>query len=135
MSGLYFDRGRRVLVVRFGSVMSEETVTALRGAVRSFVAAAGRCRLVVDFSAVETASVPGHFIAEIAQRGPIVTEDMRIFVAPRPELFGLSRMYEMQQTETADVTRVVRTMAAALEALGIESLALEPVSDPPGGAR
>ena len=129
---LLVDRARRVIVVRFGAALTVESLTAMRAAVRRFVETEKGYRAIVDLTAVEAANVPGHFIAELARSGPIVTGEMRILVAPKPEVFGLSRMYELHQYSTADQTLVLRTMAEAYEALGVESLDLEEIDA--GGA-
>jgi hypothetical protein len=129
---LLVDRARRVIVVRFGAALTTESLTAMRAAVRRFVETEKGYRAIVDLTAVEAANVPGHFIAELARSGPIVKGEMRILVAPKPEVFGLSRMYELHQYSTADQTLVLRTLAEAYEALGVESLDLEEIDA--GGA-
>jgi hypothetical protein len=73
------------------------------------------------------ADVPGHFIADLARSGPVVVGEMRVLVAPRPEIFGLSRMYELHQISTADNTRVVHTIEDAYDALGVRALDLAAV--------
>jgi hypothetical protein len=124
---LLFDRARRVIVVRFGPSLTEPTLTAMRTAVRDFIAREPGCRAIVDFTAVEEAKIPGHFVAELARSGPIVKGEMRVLVAPKPEIFGLSRMYELHQHTTADHTRVVRTLAEARALLGVDALELEEI--------
>jgi hypothetical protein len=125
---LLFDRARRVIVVRFGASITEQALTGMRTAVRDFIAHEGRCRAIVDFTAVEEAKVPGHFVAQLAESGPIVKDEVRILVAPRPEVFGLSRMYELHQPTTADHTLVFRTLAEAYAALGVETLDLAEIA-------
>jgi hypothetical protein len=128
------DRAQRVLLVRFGQTMTTESLTAMRAAVRRFAETEKGYRAIVDFSAVTVANVPGHFIADLARSGPIIKNEMRILVAPKPEIFGLSRMYELHQFSTADNTLVVRTLAEALEALGVEALDLVPMAKGPDAA-
>jgi hypothetical protein len=129
---LFFDPGQRVLLVRFGKLLSAETLAAMRAAVRRFVAAQGECRAIVDFSAVEEATLPGRVVADAARSGPIIVSEMRVLVAPKPEIFGLSRMYELHQISTADNTLVVAALEEAYAALGIRALDLAPVEDTPG---
>lgn len=129
---LFFDRAQRVLVVRFGAAMTGPSLNAMRADVKRFVAAHGHCRTILDFTAVETADVPGHFVADLARSSPIVVGEMRVLVAPKPEIFGLSRMYELHQISTAGNTLVVRTIADAHEALGLRALDLAPVESEPG---
>jgi hypothetical protein len=101
----------------------------MRAAVKRFVAVEGHCPAIVDFTAVEVADIPGHFIADLARSGPVVLGAMRILVAPRPEVFGLSRMYELHQYATAERTLVLRTMEEACTALGVDTLDLVPVDE------
>lgn len=125
---LLVDRAQHVLVVRFGRTMTAEALTAMRTAARRFAETEKGYRAIVDFSAVEAANVPGHFIADLARSGPIIKDEMRILVAPKPEIFGLSRMYELRQFSTTENTLVVRTLAEAYEALGVNSLDLAPIA-------
>jgi ABC-type transporter Mla MlaB component len=124
---LLFDRKQRVLVTRLTGAMTEESLTAMRAAARRFVTKEGACRAIVDLSGVERADVSGRFIAAIAESGPIIVREMRVIVAPAPEVFGLSRMYELHQFSTADNTLVVHTLAEAHAALGVRTLELAPV--------
>lgn len=124
---LLFDRKQKVLVARRTGALTEESLSAMRAAARRFVTREGACRAIVDLSAVGRADVSGRFIAAIAESGPIIAREMRMIVAPSPEVFGLSRMYELHQFSTADNTLVVHTLAEAHAALGLRTLELEPV--------
>jgi ABC-type transporter Mla MlaB component len=124
---LLFDRKQKVLVARRTGALTEESLSAMRAAARRFVTREGACRAIVDLSAVGRADVSGRFIAAIAESGPIIAREMRMIVAPSPEVFGLSRMYELHQFSAADNTLVVHTLAEAHAALGLRTLELEPV--------
>lgn len=129
---LLFDRARRVIVARFGHTMDGPSLHSMRAAVKAFVTREGDCPAIVDFTAVTEANVPGSFIADLARAGPVIVGEKRILVAPRPEIFGMSRMYELNQPETSDRTLVVRTLAEAYALLGVDTLDLEEIE--PGGA-
>jgi len=124
---LLFDRKQKVLVARRTGALTEESLSAMRAAARRFVTREGACRAIVDLSAVGRADVSGRFIAAIAESGPIIAREMRMIVARSPEVFGLSRMYELHQFSAADNTLVVHTLAEAHAALGLRTLELEPV--------
>ena len=124
---LLFDRKQKVLVARRTGALTEESLSAMRAAARRFVTREGACRAIVDLSAFGRADVSGRFIAAIAESGPIIAREMRMIVAPSPEVFGLSRMYELHQFSAADNTLVVHTLAEAHAALGLRTLELEPV--------
>ncbi|HEY7610281.1 MAG TPA: hypothetical protein VIF14_13690 [Alphaproteobacteria bacterium] len=131
-NALLVDRKQRILVARLGSVLTEAALTAMRAAVRRFVAKEGPCPAILDLSAVDRAEVSSRFIADLAESGPTIPGETRVLVAPKPEIFGLSRMYELQQNRTAGPTLVVHTLAEAYEALGVRDLDLEPVEGEPG---
>ncbi len=124
---LLFDRARRVIVIRFGAAMDEPSIKRMRAAVKAFVEREGDCPAIVDFTAVTEANVAGRFVAELARAGPVIIGEKRVLVAPRPEIFGLSRMYELNQPETGDRTLVVRTLAEAYAVVGVATLDLEKI--------
>jgi hypothetical protein len=128
---LFYDREQVVQLVRFGSVINRDTLTAMRVAAKRFVERSGPCRAIVDFSGVETVDVSSNFITDLARGGSVIGGERRVMVAPKPEIFGLSRMYELQQSDRDDEIVVVQTLEEAEKALGLHSPNFEPV-DPKG---
>ncbi len=51
----------------------------------------------------------------------------RVMVAPKPEIFGLSRMYELQQADRDDEIFVVHTLEEAYKVLGMRAPSFTPV--------
>jgi hypothetical protein len=126
---LLLDRQARVLLVRFGRALSDQAVMQMQDAVQRLVDAEGRYPLIIDFSAVEEIRLTTQFIAALGRRKAVMFGERRILVAPTAELFGLARMFEMNQaTATGDHPLVLRSLEAALDALGVVQPRFEPLA-------
>ena len=125
---LRFDRKRRVLLITFGKAASQFSSLAVYSAVEQFVAAEGACAVIADLSTIEKVDVTGDFVRSMAWM-PLVTPAgmQRIIVAPRPELFGLSRMFQLYREAMSSDVQVVHSVDEAQRLLGLESLDLETV--------
>jgi hypothetical protein len=122
-----FDPGRRVLLVRFGAELTQAALSEMQAAVRRFAAAHGPCHGILDLGAVERADVSSEFLAGLAHQGAVLKGQKRILVAPRDEVFGLSRMFGLHQAATGDEPGVVRTLEQACALLGIDEPDWRPV--------
>ena len=115
---LEFDAARKILVaVLEGEVGNQELLKIydeLKGIAGKLVASAG----VIDLSEVTTFAVDSSTIRWLAGEPPSFPEALpRFIVAPKSEIFGMSRMYELIAERPA--LQVVRTREAALAALGV----------------
>lgn len=113
-----FDAARKILlVVLEGEVGNKELrkiYHELKGLVGEVVASAG----VMDLSEVTTFAVDSSTIRWLAGAPPSFPEELpRFIVAPKSEIFRMSRMYELIANRPA--LQVVRTREAALAALGV----------------
>ncbi len=124
---LFFDREQRVLLVRFGSLINRDTLTLMRASAARFVERMGPCRAIVDFSTVDVVDVSSDFIRDLARGGSVIGGAQRVMVAPKPEIFGLSRMYELQQTDRDDEIFVVHTLEEAYKVLEMRPPRFTPV--------
>jgi hypothetical protein len=124
---LFFDVRHRVLLVRFGKVLSQPALERMQAAVRRFAAESGPCPGILDLGAVEEVTIQTHFIANLARQGAVLSGQRRVLVAPRDETFGLSRMFGLYQAGTGDEPFVFRTLAQAYTALGIDEPDFRPV--------
>ena len=121
-----FDSEHRVLLVILeGNVDDREMRTInddIRGHVRELNPAAG----ISDFSTITTFSVAAPTMRTAAsQPSPYPVETPRFIVAPRDELFGMARMYELIADRPMAKLKVVRSREAALAALGIQKSRFE----------
>lgn len=127
MFDVLFDSRQRILVVRFGTALTQPAMEAMNAAVERFVAATGPCPGILDLSAVETVTLSSAFVAALAQRRGVLVEQRRVIVAPKDEVYGLARMFGAWNDAAGDRIVVVRDLRRACAALGIDTLDLHPV--------
>ncbi|UYN96601.1 MAG: hypothetical protein KIT25_06615 [Enhydrobacter sp.] len=119
MFTLDHDREAGLLLVRFTGTLTVDIHRAMVAAVQRFVAANGLVDAIVDFSAVETHALDLAYLKTVASERAVLHGRKRVFVAPQDLAFGTSRLFEMHQAATGDRPFVVRTMAEALEIVGV----------------
>src|SRR5215472_680407 len=125
---LRFDRKHKVLLIIFGKVATQASALSTYAAVERVVGVEGPCSVIADLSAVEKVEVTGDFVCSIAWMPHVIPAGkLRIIVAPRTEIYGLSRMFQLYRgTKSSDV-HVVHTLEEAHNLLGLESLSFESV--------
>jgi hypothetical protein len=117
-----FDAERRVLLITLGKTLTEKGFLQAYIAIQSFVAAEGLCRGITDFSAVETFEISVNFVHQLARRPPAFPIGRpRVVVAPRDDIFGLARMFQLLRDEMNGELHVVRTLDEACALLCIDS--------------
>jgi len=93
-----FDSTNRILRARFeGRVTDDELKEVYRfgqESVSRFDPRSG----ITDFSGVTTVAFSSQTMRDLARMRPIMPDPSRpvLFVAPTPDLFGMSRMFELQ---------------------------------------
>jgi hypothetical protein len=111
-----------VLLLTFGKTVTKATLLAAYDAAEHFIAAEGSCGGIVDFAAVENAEISAEDVRSIAERPAAFPAGMpRVFVAPRPVVYGMSRMYQIIRDDLASDLHVVHTLEEANALLGLES--------------
>ena len=125
---LQFDFTHKVLLLTFGKTVTKAGLVAAYDAAEHFIAAEGPCRGIVDFSAVAQAKISPDFVRSISRRPPAFPPGMkRVFVAPTPLAYGLSRMYQILREDLARDLDVVHTLAEAYALLGLESVSFKTI--------
>lgn len=135
MFALFFERRHNVLLVRFSDRLARDDLSRLDRAARELVARQGPSRGLVDFTAVEVIEVDTAEFIRRGQQAAIMTDQDRVYVMPRPDLFGLGRMFSTYQKIGGNrEPLVVRTMDEAYRALELVDPEFEPLppseSDP-----
>ena len=121
-STLRFDRKHHVLLITFAKVATEASALATYAAVERFVAAEGPCSVIADLSTIERVEVTGDFVRSMAWMPPVTpSEKQRVVVAPRAEVYGLSRMFQLYRDAMSSDVQVVHTLEEAYALLGLES--------------
>ena len=119
---LQSDSEHRVLLVTLGKIVTEASALAAYAAVEQFIVAEGPHSGITDLSGVEKLNVSSDFIRCLAAKAPMIPDGMsRILVAPRTDLYGVSRMFQLLRDSRGSYLEVVRTLKEAFELLGIKS--------------
>jgi hypothetical protein len=125
---LRFDRKHQVLLIEYGKVANQASALATYAAVERFVAAEGPCSVLADLSTIEKLEVPGDFVRSMAWLPLLIpTGKQRVIVAPRAEVYGLSRMFQLYRDAMSNDVQVVHTLEEAYTLLGLESPNFETV--------
>ena len=123
------DRGNKILLVRVEGRLTDELLAEIYRQVRTHTRAIDVRAGIVDFSSVNDWALSSAFLRELAKQEPAMADAARrrlIVVAPAAVGFGLARMFQMLGESTRPLLEVVRTLEAALAALGAESVDFEP---------
>ena len=128
MLALLFERRYNVLLVRFSDRLAREDLARLDAAAREFVARQGPSRALVDFTNVEVIEIDTAEFIRRGQRAAIMTDQDRVYVMLRPDLFGLGRMFSTYQKIGGNrEPLVVRTVAEAYTALDLVDPDFQPL--------
>jgi hypothetical protein len=131
MFALFYERRYNVLLVRFSDRFARDDLANLDRAARAFVAQNGVSRGVVDFTATEVIEVDTAEFVRRSQQAAIMTDQDRVYVMPRPDLFGLGRMYSTYQKIGGNrEPLVVRSLDEAYRALELVDPQFEPLPLP-----
>ncbi len=124
-----FDSVNKVLLVRVEGRLTDELLAETQRAIRTNSIATDARAGIFDFSSVTEVALSTAYLQKLARDEPAMidaTRRPRIIVAPTALMFGLSRMFQMLGESTRPLLEVVRTLDAALAALGIQSPSFEP---------
>ena len=133
---LAFEPNHRVLRVQFFGRMSQEGLHNLDASVVAFVKKEGPTRgFVIDCSAVDDFDVPtGEFVRR-GMRQSIVSDQERVYVMPRDDMYGLGRMFgTYQRIAGKREPLVVKTIGEAYSALRLTNPVFEEISSEAGPA-
>ncbi|MBV9835149.1 MAG: hypothetical protein JO055_12125 [Alphaproteobacteria bacterium] len=128
MFALFFERQHHVLLVRFSDRLARDDLARLDRDARAFVAEYGVSRGIVDFTAVEVVEIETAEFVRRGQQAAIMTGQDRVYVMPRPDLFGLGRMFSTYQKIGGNrEPLIVRTLDEAYGALELVDPQFEPL--------
>jgi hypothetical protein len=119
---LQLDPEHNVVLITFGRVITKAAVLAVHIDVEHLVASHGPCASIVDLSISVKSELSPQFIRSLAAMSPAAPEATRkIIVAPTPETYGLSRMFQLLREGSGNTLRIVYALEEAYEFLGIDS--------------
>lgn len=117
MFDVLFNHRQRIALVRFRGPLTMADLTELEVVGRCIAAHEAPAWRILDFSAVESVQIPTTAIASLGMARSIAGN--RIYVVPRPELFGLARVYSTYQRHSGGNEPVlVETFADACATIG-----------------
>jgi len=125
---LQSDPDHRVMLITMGEIVTEASALAARDAIEQFMATYGPHSGIADLSGIEKVYVKADFVWYLAAKPPAIPDGMsRIVVAPRPDIYGLSRMFQTLRDNRGAYQEVVHTLKEAFDLLGLESPHFRPV--------
>lgn len=128
MFEIFFDRQHRVLLTRFSGTFTDEDIVAHDRAVVPVVASEGGMPGILDFTAVDTFAVTASRIAERGWRPQLVPGQIRIFVAPQPDVAALGRLFvNYQQTVGSTAPKIVDSLEEAFALVNLVDPQFEPL--------
>ena len=117
---LAYAATQRVLLMRMGPRFSDDIYRDGYAVLARFVAAHGRCSLILDLTRVTKFDLSYPFLVEIADAKPAIPGPMsRYVVAPQPHVFGAVRIVETLRAATQAPITIVRHIEEACAALGV----------------
>ena len=120
MFDLAYSAKDRVLLSRFRGTYSLEDITLRDSAVRRFAAKNGLVRGVMDFTAVESISIPLDVLIRRAHQPGILTGQQRVIIAASEPAYSFNRLVAAHQLYARKVEPLlVRSSREAHEVLGI----------------
>jgi len=124
-----FDKDNQVLLVYLDGRLSEDSLGSLTRAAEKYWAATKPRAEIVDCSGVTEFAIASDRIRQLAKRqlNPDSANRHRVIIVPETHAFGLARMYQIVAEQKRPRVTVVRSMDAALAALGITSPLFEPL--------
>ena len=124
---MFFDRNRKVLLVRFGRALTRQALESMVQVAREFAAVHGNCDGIVDFSAVEKLDLDVAYLRAYGGSPRVMAGARRILVAPDDEMFGVARLYGLHQSNSqGEEPMVVRNLREAYDLLGLKDPEFQP---------
>ena len=117
-----FDVEHKILLIVLEGEMVARDVESFQGEIQKRVREFDPVGAIADFSAVTRFDAPGDALRKAAlQPAPFPSTTPRFIVAPTDFLFGMARMYELAANRPNEMLKVVRSMAEALNGLGVQN--------------
>jgi hypothetical protein len=123
---LFFEHRHRIALVRFSGDLTMDDLARLKVAARYLIEHEGPARRILDFTAVGSVQVKTSVIASMGTENPEIGD--RIYVVPRPEIFGLARVYSAYQRHGSGTSEpmLVATLGEAYTAFGLVAPDFQP---------
>jgi hypothetical protein len=131
MPGSYLiDVPRRTVFTRGWGVLTDEEIIAHARALRADPRFEPRFSQIIDFSDLEEIKATATAVERIAERNPFDAGARRAFVVATDEMHGMVRMYWSYTGVAPEQFKLFRSLAPALEWLGLEGMTQWPKEPP-----
>jgi hypothetical protein len=128
MLSLSLERLHKAILVRFSGTVTREDFASLDKALDELSLRGSGLRSIVDMSMIDAFDVSSDFLRQRAQRTAILGGADKVFVAPRADQFGVSRMFTTTRSAFGHSSpTIVRTIEEAYTALDLASPKFEPL--------
>ena len=112
--------GHRVLLVTFGTSLTDDIYLAAYQSIQRFIDEHGPHHAIFDFSPVEDFRLSNELARRIGDMDPAIPAPMqRIVIVPQPALYGTAREVQSLRAFSPAAIRIVKTIGSAYELLGI----------------
>lgn len=132
------DRRNGVLLVEFTGSMTVESLNALDGDLKSFVACEGMMPTVIDFTDISAVEVQVSTLIDRGKSRSLMPGQPRVFVVTDPLLFGLLRLYGTYQDCSGEKSpSIVGSLDEAFATLSLANPKFDQVAigvEPPRGS-
>lgn len=130
MYTLMFAQSQRVLLISYCGPLTGTDIRDLDISARAFIEIHGQVPSIVDLSGVTAISISTEVVKTMGTIAPAMGKEMRAYVAPSDEAFGMVRLYAAHQELAGHpAPRVVRSFAEAIELIGRGDLHFLPLAD------
>jgi hypothetical protein len=119
---LEFDAPNNTVRLTYEATVTQEDIGGkVYAALTAFVTDRPPCKGIIDLTHVTSFEASNDIVKERTRLPSAVPGGlMRVFVAPKDHLYGLSRMFSLMASETRPNLHVVRTMDEAYALLEIQ---------------
>jgi hypothetical protein len=111
---LSLDETTDALYVRLDGVLTDDVLLEGYWAIMAWVEANSPRILITDYSQVESFQITSEGVRALAAMPPVVpAQFLRVVIAPKDEIFGLARMFQMLSERSRPQVQIVRSLAEA----------------------
>jgi hypothetical protein len=114
------DRSRKLVITTYSGDVSDADVAEQISEIRKQAPYGPAYRAITDFTEVAQFNISSSEIRSVADTDSPLADAHRVMVAPSDEAYGTSRMFQILASRTRPNITVVRTLAEAYAALGID---------------
>lgn len=116
------DRNRKLVVSTYSGDVTDADVVRQVSEIRQQAPYGPAYRVITDFTQVTQFNISSGEIRSVADSESPLAQARRVMVAPSDVAYGTSRMFQSLALRTRPNITVVRTLAEAYAALGIDGV-------------